>query len=536
MALLLFALLFGDSSLTNSPGLVGLILRESVAVFRNPETQWMVFVCLGSYFAAFLVLRARTFPAAGTARGDGRPSPRVDRATRRVHFGACGVTRPVFWLAGVLLVSAVVYARNYSPSSEALTLLGGAVVGQGLGLWVSRGRSLGRSSRGDEAHSKAGNPMEPRCLGGYDSGAVAMLVVLLCLASVWHPDTGRDFAYHGNARWSGPWDNPNLFGLLMAAGMVLAVGQGVQRLEAGGWRLEEDRNWKCKAREYGLAILCLVAAGVIGRGLLHSYSRGAWLAAFCGLAYLFWNLRRGSTLLTPTLFPRPSGGEGELLPRVSRIPRFPGNWLRILVILISVSVLCFWHFRRAEWRPARRAFSVANTADFSWRNRVAAWEGALQMMAERPWIGFGWNQPERVYDQYYRATKLDEGMAIQLNDYFILGTTLGLPALLCFAAYIGLALTGKAGECRRTLNLEPRSSNFERGGSQGGEAQVSHLAPPTLDFRLRALDSSAVCRAGAVVLLVGLWFDGGLFKLATGAAFWILLELGRQEPEPVRRV
>jgi hypothetical protein len=30
-----------------------------------------------------------------------------------------------------------------------------------------------------------------------------------------------------------------------------------------------------------------------------------------------------------------------------------------------------------------------------------------------------------------------------------------------------------------------------------------------------------------VVLLVGFWFDGGLFKLATGATFWILLELGR---------
>jgi len=34
------------------------------------------------------------------------------------------------------------------------------------------------------------------------------------------------------------------------------------------------------------------------------------------------------------------------------------------------------------------------------------------------------------------------------------------------------------------------------------------------------------CRAGAIVLLVGFWFDGGLFKLATASTFWILLELG----------
>jgi hypothetical protein len=40
------------------------------------------------------------------------------------------------------------------------------------------------------------------------------------------------------------------------------------------------------------------------------------------------------------------------------------------------------------------------------------------------------------------------------------------------------------------------------------------------------------CRAGAVVLLVGSWFDGGLFKLATASTFWILLELGRADLVP----
>ena len=38
------------------------------------------------------------------------------------------------------------------------------------------------------------------------------------------------------------------------------------------------------------------------------------------------------------------------------------------------------------------------------------------------------------------------------------------------------------------------------------------------------------CRAGAIVLLVGFWFDGGLLKLATAATFWILLELGSVQP------
>jgi len=40
---------------------------------------------------------------------------------------------------------------------------------------------------------------------------------------------------------------------------------------------------------------------------------------------------------------------------------------------------------------------------------------------------------------------------------------------------------------------------------------------------------AATCRAGAIVLAVGFWFDGGLFKLATASTFWILLELGNTD-------
>lgn len=153
---------------------------------------------------------------------------------------------------------------------------------------------------------------------------------------------------------------------------------------------------------------------------------------------------------------------------------------------------------------ARRATSVANANDFSWRKRAAAWEGTLQMMADKPLLGFGWNQPQRVYDQFYRTPKVDEGAAIQLNDYFTLGTTLGIPALACFVAFIGLSLT-------RNPEHETRNT------------QTAALRPLTSDLWL-----PSVCRAAAIVLLVGFWFDGGLFKLATGATFWILLELGRE--------
>jgi hypothetical protein len=82
----------------------------------------------------------------------------------------------------------------------------------------------------------------------------------------------------------------------------------------------------------------------------------------------------------------------------------------------------------------------------------------------------------------------------------------------------------------------PKRRGAEPDSSRGGQwtedrGQTTDHGLPNTDHRLLITDywPKAVCRAGAVVLLVGFWFDGGLFKLATAAPFWILLELGRNE-------
>ena len=94
-------------------------------------------------------------------------------------------------------------------------------------------------------------------------------------------------------------------------------------------------------------------------------------------------------------------------------------------------------------------------------------------------------------------------MAIQLNDYLTLGASLGIPALFCFAMYIRLTMKAAGGESEAELKM------------------------PIWNSAGRALDwLKLVCRAGAVVLLIGFWFDSGLFKLATASTFWILLGLG----------
>jgi O-antigen ligase len=449
VALLFIMLLFADEVLVSSSGFVGSALREIVAVLRDRETQWMVFLCLGTYFTAFLFLRAR-----------------VETDKRK---GA----KASWWLVYVLLISAALYTIDYSPSTLALTLLGGAVLGQGAAAWACfEVRSQKSEVRSD-----------------FRFRAVSILVVLLALASISQTDAGHIFEYHGHARWSGPWDNPNIFGLLMGTGAALAVGIGMR-----GWRMEDGRwktrsgVWRLVFGKFAVVTLCLIAVCLMGRGLSHSYSRGAWLATFCGMSYLGYQVFRCQVS---------SSSKSEIGNRKSETLRsLCSLWLRknqlpLSVILVSVFVLVFWHFRQTAWHPARRAFSVVNAGDFSWRNRIAAWEGALQMMVEHPWFGFGWNQPEPLYEHYYLLPKLSESAAIQMNDYLLLGATLGIPALFCFGIYLSLSLFRNSAFSLQPLELLP-----------------------------------ATCRAGAIVLLVGFWFDGGLFKLPTAATFWILLELG----------
>jgi O-antigen ligase len=177
------------------------------------------------------------------------------------------------------------------------------------------------------------------------------------------------------------------------------------------------------------------------------------------------------------------------------------NWLPASIILLSAIAITFCHFRQTEWHPAQRALSVVNIVDFSWRNRISAWAGALQITAEHPWFGFGWNQPEPLYEHYYLPRKLTESAAIQMNDYLMLAATLGIPALFCFGIYLWLSLFKNSAFSLQPLELLP-----------------------------------ATCRAGAIVLLVGFWFDGGLFKLATASTFWILLELGSASNHEIHQI
>ena len=265
VAFVLFILLFADDLWMNSSGFIGSILREINAILRDSKTQWMVFLCLGTYFVAFVFLHYKVKQASWSSQRDDL----------------------TFWLACGVFVAAVVYALNYSPSTQALTLMAGTVIGKAFGFWAGL---IAQNSVGGEVTS-----FKSKSSQSLLTSSATILVVLLALTSIWQFETPHTFEYHGQTRWSGPWENPNLAGLLMGTGAVLALGQAIV-----SFKFQVLSGRKSKIMKYALGVLCIVAVGCMGRGLLHSYSRGAWFATVCGVAYLFWKYL---THLTPALSP-----------------------------------------------------------------------------------------------------------------------------------------------------------------------------------------------------------------------------------------
>jgi hypothetical protein len=143
------------------------------------------------------------------------------------------------------------------------------------------------------------------------------------------------------------------------------------------------------------------------------------------------------------------------------------------------------------------------------------------MMRDYP-LGVGWNQAVSVYDKSYSPPE-GGAAALTMNSYLMLGTELGLPGLVCFVAYVGLCFRRSPRlHLTKNLNLEkriPHPGPLPIGSADSAEAETEKLVASHSSLR-------AACLAGALVFVVAIWFDGGLFDLPTTAMFWVLIELG----------
>jgi prepilin-type N-terminal cleavage/methylation domain-containing protein/prepilin-type processing-associated H-X9-DG protein len=406
----------------------------------------------------------------------------------------------------LLTMVVIAYFVGYTghPAVDALMLMFGAAVGKVVCFVLDEdGRWKSEDGWRERRKVEGGN--------GFELRAVLLgMVGLLAFASWWHLDMTNNF-YFG-PRWTGLWNNPNDYGLLMAAGLILAVGLLAAKRHKR--RIENELTHSSpqpspqsrKRRSFFLRTLCsfvaiksairnpqsailLVAAFMMGVGLVMSYSRGAWLGTAIGLLYL-----------------------------AKAYGKFKWRWVLPPIIVVAAMAWFFWDTpRTAPWYFQRLDLSRGSV-----QHRLAAWKAGFEMMRDHP-FGVGWNKTVSVYENNYSPP---EGgvMAITTNDYLMLGTQLGWPGLICFVAYCALCLRGPRSkfESPQLSVHSPQSLEKAESGKQNAEL--------ILDSGLWTLDSTKVaCRAGALVCLVAFWFDGGLFKLATASVFWILLELGSSE-------
>jgi O-antigen ligase len=427
-------------------GAIGWLPREILAASNDAGTQGLEILSLTGYFLVFCCLK-----------------------TKWTGSRFLTLVNSDFWLTVALLIGALVYffAHQSEPlSHRALTFFTAAAFAKCLGAWL-----VSKSSRSD------------RCRRA--NGLIYLLVVLLGASALWHPDSVRLYAYRGVNRWSGAWDNPNTYGVLMGTGSVLSFGLLIPRFNDCLKRTAVGQRWH--DRQY-MAVSGLLTLGMMSlfRALLNSYSRGAWCATGIGLAYI-------------------SGAW------IERTKVNPPKWFSFNVLTLGFlfCVVGFLIFRDGEGMSAsvpRRVLSVGNINDFSWRNRVDSWKGALQMIGDRPWFGFGWGEADSFYDSYYRTFKTPEGQAVAMNDYLMLGLMVGLPALFSFVAAILIRFFTDPSK----LEVAHSGELYDEGKSDFGWI-------------------GTICAAGLLVLAVGFWFDGVLFKLAPAVLFFLLLELARKD-------
>jgi prepilin-type N-terminal cleavage/methylation domain-containing protein/prepilin-type processing-associated H-X9-DG protein len=330
----------------------------------------------------------------------------------------------------------------------------------------------------------------------------------------------------------GLWNNPNTYGMLMATGVVLTAGllaasskskvQSLKLAESAEENTVTDSSpdpsspkthlnrpldtFSPSAAEKGnllrslrsfVAIksaILLVAAGMMAVGLFFSYSRGAWLGTAVGLLYL-----------------------------AKVYGKFKWRYVVLGAGLVALGALLIWGRTPddAPWYLKRMDLSRPSA-----QHRIAAWSGAVQMMRDHP-LGVGWNKAAEIYGKNYSPPE-GSAAAITTNDYLMLGTQLGFPGLLCFVSYVALRLKSPKSKVQG-----PKSVEKSEIGNRKSEIANRQDACATLDIGRWTLDARLriACRSAAIAMLVAFWFDGGLFKLATAAVFWILLELGNSNAE-----
>lgn len=420
--------------------------RDIVDVF-NVETQFWLCGAVGVYLLFFIAANWRAF------------APRDISGIRSALSE--GHTR--VWLANLLLLPILVcvgtrYVRQYKEAgggTDALVFLICVLLNQWL-IWVLGGR------RDNDIAGRA------------RSSFVTLFTVFACACAFLTPlvpDPNSVFhgqyRYHEQVRWSGIWQNPNIFGLIMAVALMFSLA----------------RAWSAlKKAAYVELMFWSIPAAIAGASIVKSYSRGAWAATVCGIAFFVWNSldQKLPDLRDETISPQPVRFRKLLV------------WASLGFVIGFVLVCVLKFAANAQVSFAQRIFSIFSNRDFSSQNRLASFQDGINMLLDHLWIGYGWDNIIAIHSALYLQSGLSTGEAIKLNDFLMLALRLGLPLFAVFLFYLRVWLL--------------------RGDK---------------DRALRSICDADIllCRTATLMLAISFMFTDGLFRLVSGGSFWLFLTL-----------
>ncbi len=187
--------LFGGWLLLSTTSSYTLFWHFMGIAFSASETQWMVVLCLVGDVVTLMILECRCI---STYNRNFTTS--YERG--RFRFGRNSIFTANICLSVLILLALLRYGLVYRwalfpPQAMALLLMG-MVLGKWAKLFLKGGR---------------------RTVEEITEFRKFLIILVLLLAFL---SAGRNYYYNG--RWMGFWDNPNNYGVLMGAGVVLAAG------------------------------------------------------------------------------------------------------------------------------------------------------------------------------------------------------------------------------------------------------------------------------------------------------------------------
>ena len=198
-----------------------------------------------------------------------------------------------------------------------------------------------------------------------------------------------EYFYNGNLRWSVYWPNPNAWAALLVCVLPLI------------WVLADFVARKAKAGESNtighVRLLLLLPELVVWFLLVKTYSRGGIVAAFG--AMLFYFLIRGTTIRLST-----------------RLKEMGMRFAAAIVLMFLFGAL-------GRYSPG---FVMA---DKSVGNRFEMWRGALTMLHDSPFNGWGFRNGGISYINWYQPLAATERPVGFVNSYLDVAVEFGLHTL-----------------------------------------------------------------------------------------------------------